>query len=93
MAGAALAAEGPDAGIPKKPAAGGVTAGTTIVGEQESAIGLYLTPWKDEHAAVMSRPPALLDEPAASGNSGLQSQPGSYNDIAAYQRERFRRNH
>lgn len=75
---------------PKKVIAG-ATAGTTIVGEQESAIGLYLTPWKEEHAAVMERPPALLDEPASRLNGGLQSSAGAYNDIAAYQRERFKR--
>lgn len=75
---------------PKKVSVG-ATAGTTIVGEQESAIGLYLTPWKEEHAAVMERPPALLDEPASRLNGGLQTQTGAYNDIAAYQRERYKR--
>jgi hypothetical protein len=38
-------------------------AGTTIVGEQESPIGLYITPWKDEYAERgLDRPARLLDE-------------------------------
>lgn len=35
--------------------------GTTIVGEQESALGLYLMPWKEDTASDRDRPPALLD--------------------------------
>jgi hypothetical protein len=45
----------------EKPVSG--EAGTTIVGEQESPIGLYITPWKDEYAERgMDRPARLLDE-------------------------------
>lgn len=37
--------------------------GTTIVGDQESPIGLYITPWKDEYAERgLDRPARLLDE-------------------------------
>jgi hypothetical protein len=72
------------------PAARG--AGTTIVGEQEAPIGLNLTPWKDEHAAVMDRSPALLDSPEGlAGESGLRVHAESYNSVSAYQRERYRR--
>ena len=35
--------------------------GTVIIGDQESAVGLYLMPWKDESAADMKRPPGLTD--------------------------------
>lgn len=38
-------------------------AGTTIVGERDSEVGLYLTPWKEEHADNIDPPPSLLDEP------------------------------
>lgn len=38
-------------------------AGTTIVGDSESPIGLYITPWKDEYAERgLDRPARLLDE-------------------------------
>lgn len=37
--------------------------GTTIVGDQESPIGLYITPWKDDYAERgLDRPARLLDE-------------------------------
>ena len=36
--------------------------GTTIIGDHDSAVGLYLTPWKNEYAADMDRPPSLYDE-------------------------------
>jgi hypothetical protein len=35
--------------------------GTTVVGEAESSQGLYLTPWKEEHADNLDPPPGLLD--------------------------------
>lgn len=37
--------------------------GTTIVGDGESDQGLYLTPWKDEHADNIDPPPSLFDVP------------------------------
>ena len=37
--------------------------GTTIFGEQEAPIGLYITPWKDDYAERgLDRPARLLDE-------------------------------
>ncbi len=37
--------------------------GTTIIDDQESPIGLYITPWKDEYAERgLDRPARLLDE-------------------------------
>ncbi len=37
--------------------------GTTIFGEQETPIGLYITPWKDDYAERgLDRPARLLDE-------------------------------
>jgi hypothetical protein len=37
-------------------------AGTTIVGEQDSDVGLYLTPWKEEHADNIDPPPGLFNQ-------------------------------
>ena len=40
------------------------TAGTTIFGERESPIGLYLTPWKSEYATRgMDRPAQIVQAP------------------------------
>ena len=37
--------------------------GTTVVGEQEAPIGLYITPWRNSSAAGgLDRPARLLDE-------------------------------
>lgn len=37
--------------------------GTTIFGEQEAPIGLYITPWKDDYAERgLDRPARLIDE-------------------------------
>ncbi len=40
--------------------------GTTIVGDRESPIGLYLTPWKNEYATRgMDRPAQIVQEQMA----------------------------
>ena len=39
------------------------TAGTTVIGEQESPIGLYIMPWRNSAATGgLDRPARLLDE-------------------------------
>ncbi|MGB0213539.1 hypothetical protein [Algiphilus sp.] len=38
----------------------GPAAGSTIVGDQESAIGLFLMPWREDPASDMDRPPRRL---------------------------------
>lgn len=41
----------------------GDTFGTTIFGDQESPIGLYITPWKESYAERgLDRPARLFDE-------------------------------
>jgi hypothetical protein len=37
--------------------------GTTLMGEGESDVGLYLTPWKEEHADSIDPPPGLYSPP------------------------------
>lgn len=34
-------------------------AGTTIFGEREAAVGLYLLPWQEESRSELDRPPTL----------------------------------
>ncbi len=48
--------------------------GTAIIGEQEAAIGLFITPWGEDEASNIDRPPRLFEvpleplDPAAFGN-------------------------
>ncbi len=35
--------------------------GTTIIGEHEAAVGLYLTPWREELASDVDRAPRLYE--------------------------------
>ncbi|MDI3258222.1 MAG: hypothetical protein QJR02_00645 [Sinobacteraceae bacterium] len=61
---AALTLAASSARADKTATAGTLVPGTTIVGERESATGLYLMPWRPEHADAMERPPGILDVPA-----------------------------
>lgn len=55
------AATGP--GSAAAPIPENATSGTTIVGDQESPIGLYITPWKDDYAERgLDHPARLVDE-------------------------------
>jgi len=63
-------------------------AGTTIVGEQDSDVGLYLTPWKGEHADNIDPPPSLLDEPPQPIDArGFARQVQDAGTVTAYRRE------
>ncbi|MEC9363179.1 MAG: hypothetical protein ACPHN2_18785 [Sinimarinibacterium flocculans] len=66
--------------------------GTTIVGEREAAVGLYLAPWQDEQASDLDRPPGLYDVPLQALDArgfGLQAD---YDEaIRNYRRERLYR--
>lgn len=37
--------------------------GTTVIGEQDAAIGLFVNPWKEQDASTTDRPPRLFDMP------------------------------
>lgn len=66
------------------------TAGTTIVGERESAIGLYLAPWQDEEASDIDRPPALFAPTLEKIDGDAFRRQAQYEDaINAYRRERL----
>ncbi|GAC1621706.1 MAG: hypothetical protein NVS9B10_04860 [Nevskia sp.] len=64
------------------------TVGTTIVGDQESPIGLYITPWKDEYAERgLDRPARLLDEALLPIDPAtFRRQIEYYETITAYRR-------
>lgn len=68
-------------------------AGTTIVGDQEAAVGLFLAPWKDEARAELDRPPGLADRELSPVNVPAQARVNTYFEIGrAYRRERLQRN-
>ncbi|WP_293392539.1 hypothetical protein [Nevskia sp.] len=59
----AAASKAPVPGSADAPIPADATSGTTIVGDQESPIGLYITPWKDDYAERgLDRPARLVDE-------------------------------
>jgi hypothetical protein len=67
--------------------------GTTIVGEHDSDLGLYLTPWKEEHADNLDPPPGLLDvPPQAIEPRRFARQVRDAATINAYRREQLQPN-
>ena len=67
--------------------------GTTIIGDQDAAVGLYLTPWKDESAADIDRAPGLLDQqPAPSDPLAFKRQIENDDAIASYRRAHLEQN-
>lgn len=68
--------------------------GTTIVGDQDAALGLYLMPWKDERPSRISRAPGLHDEQPALIDSQAYARTSTYYATGrAYRAERLQRNH
>jgi len=56
-------------------------AGSTIVGNRESPIGLYLTPWKNEYAERgMDRPAQIVQEQMAPVDPDVFRRQNSYYD-------------
>ncbi|MDB5988299.1 MAG: hypothetical protein JWR16_3352 [Nevskia sp.] len=67
--------------------------GTTIVGDQDAAVGLYLTPWKDESAADTDRAPGLLDQkPAPFNPVAFKQQIENDDALAAFRRAHMEQN-
>jgi hypothetical protein len=66
--------------------------GTTIFGERESAMGLYLTPWKNESPGDIDRPPFLADQSADLIDADdFRQQIQTKDMIAAYRRAQMQR--
>lgn len=71
---------------------GGEPAGTTIVGEREAAVGLYLAPWQDEQASDLDRPPGRYDVPLQALDPQRFGLQADYDEaIRDYRRERLYR--
>jgi hypothetical protein len=66
-------------------------AGTTVIGERDSDLGLYLTPWKEEHPDNLDPPPGLLDAapqaPQPLDPHGFARQVQDAATVSAYRRE------
>lgn len=67
--------------------------GTNVIGEQESAVGLYLMPWQEEAAGDADRPPARVSEALAPIDTNqFEGQVRTDSSIAAYRRAGVNRN-
>lgn len=68
-------------------------AGTTILGDQDAAVGLYLAPWKDEEpAADLGRAPGLHDEaPVPLDASAFARTSTYYSTVRAWRAERLQK--
>lgn len=69
-------------------------AGTTIMGDRDSALGLVLAPWKDEvRSPDLDRPPAMQDPaPAALDDAAFARTTRYYATGRAYRSEKLQRN-
>lgn len=67
--------------------------GTTIVGDQDAALGLFLAPWKDESRAELGRAPGLHDRPMTAVDPTDFARVSTYYAAGrAYRAERLQRN-
>jgi hypothetical protein len=67
--------------------------GTEIIGDQDSAVGLFLTPWKNETAADIDRAPGLFDAKSGPVDPKVFAQKIENDDaLAAYRRSRTQSN-
>ncbi|TDU31364.1 hypothetical protein DFR24_0732 [Panacagrimonas perspica] len=68
-------------------------AGVTIMGDRDSALGLFLAPWKEEERADLGRPPGLQDPGLAPVDpDGFARTTTYYQTGRAYRAERLQRN-
>ena len=69
--------------------AGKEQGGTTIVGERETAVGLYLMPWQEEAPSDIDRPPAHFNGAGVAVDAArLHAATASDDANAAYRRVR-----
>ncbi len=68
--------------------------GTTIVGDQEAPLGLFLAPWKDASRSEVMDIPGLYDTPLDPVSpEGFARSARYYSVGRAYRTERLMRNH
>lgn len=77
------------AATPVTPAAPAAKAGTTIVGDDEAALGLYLMPWKDEDQRPAARSPSRYTQAQTPADiTDDRSRNAALENIDSYQRMR-----
>ncbi len=75
------------------PAAAAPEVGVNIMGDRDSALGLFLAPWKEEERADLGRPPGLQDPTLAPVDAeGFGRTATYYQTGRAYRAERLQRN-
>jgi hypothetical protein len=63
------------------------TEGTHIIGDEESALGLAITPWQEEQPSRIDRPPMLLSPVEQSvGAAEMRDRVQTQQMISAYRR-------
>jgi hypothetical protein len=68
--------------------AGEEAPGTTLIGDRETPLGLYLTPWKNEYAERgMDRPPQNFQEPLAPVDPKVFNRQLDYYDVITVYRQ------
>lgn len=68
-------------------------AGSTIVGDQDAAVGLYLAPWKNEEPADLALVPGLHDEaPLPLDDTDFARVHSRYSTLRAWRIERLQKN-
>lgn len=61
--------------------------GTRIIGDEEAALGLTITPWQEENPVEMDRPPLLLEPGTEKINAAeLKSRVRTQQTISAFRR-------
>lgn len=71
------------------PPAPATKAGTTVVGEDEAALGLYLMPWKDEDQRPAARSPSRYTQAQAPADiADDRSRNAALENIESYERMR-----
>ncbi|HET8882727.1 MAG TPA: hypothetical protein VFM56_11175 [Solimonas sp.] len=65
-------------------------AGTTLIGQRDAAVGLYLLPWKEEAPSDIDRPPRRFDAGGAAVDpSQFAARVAADDANAAYRRVRL----
>lgn len=67
----------------------GPDTGSTIVGDQEAAIGLYLMPWREEPVSDLDRPPRRLELLPAPPED-VRAQAKTAETVDAFHRDQLR---
>ncbi len=86
-------ADGRDDGrAPDAAAEPAVGLGTTIVGDQDAALGLFIVPWKDERPDDLDHPPRIIVSTPTAISADSFERDADYEDSrTAYRRARLER--